>query len=140
LAAARKPASAAIAIRITRASPQSASRSSSDDGRHVIAATTHEETEVTFKTGLLVAAATSLAACGSMEMAQVDGAPTQTGAGSAENACITAVNTNMGARGAAVLSSQPSAAGTIVMLRSADGTNWRCAATSNGVVADLSIV
>jgi hypothetical protein len=85
-------------------------------------------------------AAASLAACGGMQMTETGAAPAPAGGGSADNACITAVNTNMGARGAAVLSSQPSEAGTLVMLRSSDGTNWRCAATSNGVVADLSIV
>ena len=44
-----------------------------------------------------------------------------------------------GANGAQILSSEYSEAGTLVMLRDAGGTVWRCLAANNGVVEDLNV-
>lgn len=44
-----------------------------------------------------------------------------------------------GANGGQVLSSDFSEAGTLVMLRDAGGTVWRCLAANNGAVEDLSV-
>lgn len=85
-------------------------------------------------------AAASLAACDDMEMTEMSDTPTGGGNGIVENACITAVNTNMTGGSATVLSSDFSEAGIVVTLRSRDGTNWRCLASNNGIVEDLSIV
>lgn len=96
---------------------------------------------MTLRTGLAIAAATlSLGACGGMEMTGTPDQPMRTAAGTAETACMTAVSANMAGGSATVINSEPAAAGARVMLRSSGGTNWRCLASDNGVVEDLSIV
>lgn len=58
---------------------------------------------------------------------------------SAENACVAAVNTNSGSRGAMVMASQTSATGTRVMVLGGTGQTWNCSATNAGVVEELSV-
>jgi hypothetical protein len=102
--------------------------------------TTDEETDVTFRFEYFVAAAAlSVAACDDMAMTETATAPTRTGAGAAEAACIAAVNVNMGSGGSTITNSEFSEAGTLVMVRSDDGTTWRCLASNDGVVEDLSV-
>ncbi len=64
----------------------------------------------------------------------------RTGTSGAESACVAAVNRNMADSGTSIISSDSSEAGTVVMLRSSDATTWRCLASNDGVVEDLSVV
>ena len=90
---------------------------------------------MTFKTALLATAATcSLAACGGMQMTGMDDGPSPAGTADAESACMTAVNANTTSGSSSVVSSESSGAGSVVVLRSSDGTNWRCLASNGGVV------
>jgi len=60
----------------------------------------------------------------------------------ADNACIDQLRTVGGPDGAAgtVLSSEFSEAGTLVMLKDAGGTVWRCIAYKDGAIGELSVV
>ena len=58
---------------------------------------------------------------------------------SPESACIAAVDRNMIVTGATVTGSDVSPAGTVVTLRARDGSTWRCLASNDGVVAELSM-
>lgn len=92
-----------------------------------------------FRTGLIVgAAAASLAACN--EMVEMDDAPIRAGTSAAETACINAVNSNAPGSSTTVVRSEFSEVGTLVMLRSVNGTNWRCLASNSGIVEELSNV
>ena len=64
----------------------------------------------------------------------------RSGTPDAESACISAVNRNMTGANATVTSSDFSEAGTTVMLTSSDGETWRCLASNDGIVEDLSVV
>ena len=77
-----------------------------------------------------------LSACVETEMAD---APLRSGSAAAESACIQAVNTNFGRPVARVTSSDFSQAATEVML-TAEGETWRCLASQDGRVDDLSVV
>ena len=61
--------------------------------------------------------------------------------GNAETACMTAVNSNYGGNVSSldVISTDSSQAGTEVII-DADGERWRCLASNDGVVEDLSVV
>lgn len=59
----------------------------------------------------------------------------------AEAACVALVNQNNGtATGTMVTSSEYSEANSEVLLSDQTGTNWRCLASNDGVVADLAVV
>lgn len=77
----------------------------------------------------------AVAACGGIPAAET---PVSRGAATAETACVQAVDRNMGRGGAVVDGAAPAAAGTLVNLTAADGSDWRCLA-SGGVVADLGM-
>lgn len=78
-----------------------------------------------------------VAAC--MDDASLQDAPLDTGGKSAVSACVNAVDANYGEKVARVTSSEFSQANTMVML-TAKGENWRCLASEDGIVADLSVV
>ena len=62
------------------------------------------------------------------------------GSPAAEAACTARVNLNNGtAGGATVTSSDFSEAGTLVTLMDQNGTSWRCLASNDGTVEDLSV-
>jgi hypothetical protein len=84
------------------------------------------------------AMALGLAACD--ETATTDAPVQSSEAPKAEAACIAGVNRNMPGADATVTSSDFSQAGTTVMLRSSDGTNWRCLASNDGILEDLAVV
>ena len=90
------------------------------------------------KTVVLAAALLSLAACDET-MEAVDTAPQRSGSADAEFACAKAVNRNFGRAVATVTSSQFSEANTIVTL-TAEGQNFRCLTSDDGVVAELTAV
>lgn len=91
------------------------------------------------KSGLLLTAgALALAACDDFQ--NVETAPTRTASGNAEGACVAAVDVNYGgAGGVTVTGSEFPEPNGVVMLRSSDGTNWRCRASANGTVEELSV-
>lgn len=62
------------------------------------------------------------------------------GTGAAESACMAAVKRNYGGKekGLRVISSEFSQAGSLVMV-AADGESWRCLASNDGTVEDLSL-
>ena len=94
---------------------------------------------MTFRTGATLAAALSLGACG--QGATTD--PSQAapaGTAPAEAACLAAVGANTGGGRASILSSQSSDPGSLVVLRSGNGTNWSCRTAGTGVVVELSVV
>ncbi len=90
-------------------------------------------------TAALFATAFALAACDDTEVTEMS-TPMRTGTSAAETACIDAVNTNYGRPVASITSSEFSEAGSEVMLRSEDGTNWRCLASNAGQLEDLAAV
>lgn len=81
---------------------------------------------------VLVAGLLSLAACEATVTGNADNS-------TAENSCVTAVNTNSGSRGAMVMASETSATGTRVLVLSGGGQTWTCNATSAGVVEGLTV-
>lgn len=89
---------------------------------------------------LILIAVTALAACESTGDTRSEPAP-RTGSSNAETACMERVNSNYGGkvRDLTVTSSEFSQAGTLVMLR-ADGERWKCIASEDGRVDDLSVV
>lgn len=80
----------------------------------------------------LIVAVLSLAACEATMSGNADNSV-------AENACVEAVNTNSGSRGAMVMASEVSTAGTRVMVLSGASQTWTCNATNAGVVSELSV-
>ena len=90
---------------------------------------------MTYGRGLAaLALAAALAGCGQQEVVTI-----RTGSVPAETACAAAVNRNMGGSGTAVVNSNFSEAGSEVTLRSADGSEWRCLASNDGVVSELTM-
>lgn len=91
------------------------------------------------RTGPFLVATFALAACGDASMTNMTGG-VPAAADPAEAACVRAVSVNAGGATATVAGSEPTGSGSLVMLRSRDGTTWRCVTSGSGVVAELSAV
>ena len=81
----------------------------------------------------------ALAACEQTVTTTTTSTAVQATTSSPESACIAAVDRNMIVTGATVTGSDISPAGTVVTLRARDGSTWRCLASNDGVVAELSM-
>lgn len=91
------------------------------------------------KTGVTLAVAVlALAACNDVTSTGMTG-PVPTGGNAAETACMRAVSANTNGSRPTVVGSDPSASAPLVMLRSGDGTDWRCVVAPSGVVQDLAV-